>query len=99
MLYWQITSDHLVELFKFSLMMFVINKTHMMTNLMIAEFMAVSASLIAFWKMTSLSIELFVAMFTMVLLIAESVVGLSMLISIIRTQTNDYLKSSSVLKY
>ena len=80
------------------LIIFLITKTHVINRLIIIEYLSliVIVSITLFIKLINL--ENYNILYFMILLITESVIGLSILISIIRTHGNDFIKSSTVLK-
>nr|ALR69361.1 NADH dehydrogenase subunit 4L [Bemisia tabaci] len=80
------------------LMIFLITKTHVINSLIIIEYLSlmVIVSMTLFIKLMNL--ENYNILYFMILLITESVIGLSILISMIRTHGNDFMKSSTVLK-
>nr|ALR69336.1 NADH dehydrogenase subunit 4L [Bemisia tabaci]ATJ03340.1 NADH dehydrogenase subunit 4L [Bemisia tabaci] len=80
------------------LMIYLINKAHIINSLIIIEYISlmVIISMTLFIKIMNL--ENHNILYFMILLITESVIGLSILISMIRTHGNDFMKSSTVLK-
>nr|AIG20058.1 NADH dehydrogenase subunit 4L [Bemisia tabaci complex sp. Asia I]ALR69272.1 NADH dehydrogenase subunit 4L [Bemisia tabaci] len=80
------------------LMIYLISKTHVINSLIIIEYISlmVLISMTLFIKIMNL--ENHNVLYFMILIITESVIGLSILISMIRTHGNDFMKSSTVLK-
>nr|QPB46186.1 NADH dehydrogenase subunit 4L [Bemisia tabaci] len=79
-------------------LIYLISKVHIINSLIIIEYISVMVvvSMMTFIKIMSL--ENHNMLYFMILLITESVLGLSILISMIRTHGNDFLKCSAVLK-
>nr|YP_009027751.1 NADH dehydrogenase subunit 4L [Bemisia afer]AHC02244.1 NADH dehydrogenase subunit 4L [Bemisia afer] len=74
-------------------------KTHVMNNLITIEFMVVTVIVGLFMVIKVMNFENHLVLYFIVLMITESIVGLSMMISMIRTHGNDFLKSSSIVKF
>nr|AAV40848.1 NADH dehydrogenase subunit 4L [Vasdavidius concursus] len=92
MIYFSIIMFMMIILFAFS-------KYHIMNNLIILEFIVVSMSASMLLMMKCLETENFTILFIMIIMIMESVLGLSLLINMIRTHSNDYVKSISMSKF
>nr|ARJ63891.1 NADH dehydrogenase subunit 4L [Bemisia sp. WTT-2017] len=80
------------------LVIFLISKMHIINSLIIIEYMSIMViiSMLVFIKIMNL--ENHNALYFMILLITESILGLSILISMIRTHGNDFMKSAVVMK-
>lgn len=77
---------------------YITNKCHALTNLILIEFMATIAILVIFESATKTLMENFSAIFFLVIIMIESVAGISIIVSVVRTHGNDYMKSSIVIK-
>nr|ALR69426.1 NADH dehydrogenase subunit 4L [Bemisia tabaci] len=80
------------------LLIFLISKMHIINSIIIIEYISIMliVSMMIFVKLVNL--ENHNILYFLILLITESVLGLSILISMIRTHGNDFMKSSAVLK-
>nr|YP_009227726.1 NADH dehydrogenase subunit 4L [Aleurocanthus spiniferus]AHY04221.1 NADH dehydrogenase subunit 4L [Aleurocanthus spiniferus] len=87
----------IVATIKFTLIIYSMNKTHTINNLIMLEFAVMSTSLFMFMNLVNMNNELYLMFFFLILMITESILGLSILILMIRTHSNDYLKSASVM--
>nr|YP_010128470.1 NADH dehydrogenase subunit 4L [Aleyrodes shizuokensis]QPO06180.1 NADH dehydrogenase subunit 4L [Aleyrodes shizuokensis] len=81
----------------FTLYMFL--KNHIINNLIIIEYLIILTILIMFNMLMIMKMENFLILYLLITAISESIIGLSMLISMIRTHSNDFMKSLSVMKF
>nr|YP_009939384.1 NADH dehydrogenase subunit 4L [Crenidorsum turpiniae]QNV48538.1 NADH dehydrogenase subunit 4L [Crenidorsum turpiniae] len=86
-------------LMKLTSLMYVMNKNHTLNNLIILEFISISTSSIALKAIGWMSMEIFIMLFILIILITESILGLSLLINMIRTHGNDYMKTSAITTF
>nr|AOS49775.1 NADH dehydrogenase subunit 4L [Aleurocanthus camelliae] len=82
---------------KYTLIIYSMNKTHTINNLIMLEFVVMATSFFMFMNLANMNNELYLMFFFLILMITESILGLSILIMMIRTHSNDYLKSASVM--
>nr|ALC75991.1 NADH dehydrogenase subunit 4l [Bemisia afer] len=75
-----------------------LTKTHIMNNLIMLEYLVMMIIISLFMMVKLMNIETHLVLYFIVLMITESVVGLSMMISMIRTHGNDFLKSTMIMK-
>nr|ALR69323.1 NADH dehydrogenase subunit 4L [Bemisia tabaci] len=80
------------------LMIYLITKTHVINSLIIIEYLTLMVLVSMTLLIKIMNLENHNILYFMILLVTESVVGLSILISMIRTHGNDFMKSSAVLK-
>ncbi|YP_086808.1 NADH dehydrogenase subunit 4L (mitochondrion) [Bemisia tabaci] len=79
-------------------MVYLISKMHIINSLIIIEYISIMVIILMMIFVKSMTLENHNVLYFMILLITESVLGLSILVSMIRTHGNDFLKSSTVLK-
>nr|ALO71076.1 NADH deshydrogenase subunit 4L [Pselaphinae sp. 7 EF-2015] len=80
-----------------SLLVFSLNHKHLLLMLLSLEFIVLSLFLNLFLMLIKLEMEIYFSMIFLIMMVCESVLGLSILVSLIRTHGNDYLKSMSML--
>nr|QCW07968.1 NADH dehydrogenase subunit 4L [Aleyrodidae sp. JXCHN01] len=80
-------------------LMYIMNKNHILNNLILIEFISVSSTGIALKSISYMSMEIYVMLFILIILITESILGLSLLINMIRTHGNDYMKTSAITAF
>lgn len=77
---------------------FVINRKHLLSTLLRLEFIVLSLFLIIVFFLRYFSYELYFRMFFLIFRVCEGALGVSILVSIIRTHGNDYFNSFSILQ-
>nr|YP_009502940.1 NADH dehydrogenase subunit 4L [Isoperla eximia]YP_009503506.1 NADH dehydrogenase subunit 4L [Isoperla bilineata]AXB38852.1 NADH dehydrogenase subunit 4L [Isoperla bilineata]AXG21543.1 NADH dehydrogenase subunit 4L [Isoperla eximia]QNV11621.1 NADH dehydrogenase subunit 4L [Isoperla grammatica] len=77
---------------------FASKRKHLLLTLLSLEFIVLSLFLILFMYLNSLNYELFFSMVFLTFSVCEGALGLSILVSMIRTHGNDYFQSFSVLQ-
>nr|QHD47883.1 NADH dehydrogenase subunit 4L [Sinacroneuria dabieshana] len=77
---------------------FVSKRKHLLLTLLSLEFMVLSLFMILFIFLMNMSYELFFSMVFLTFAVCEGALGLSVLVSMIRTHGDDYFKSFSVLQ-
>nr|QXT45782.1 NADH dehydrogenase subunit 4L [Maccaffertium mediopunctatum] len=77
---------------------FVSNRKHLLATLLSLEFIVLSLYALLFVYLLNLSVELYFTMVFLTFAVCEGALGLSILVSMIRTHGNDYFQSFSVLQ-
>nr|QXT45808.1 NADH dehydrogenase subunit 4L [Maccaffertium vicarium] len=77
---------------------FVSNRKHLLATLLSLEFIVLSLYTLLFVYLLNLSAELYFTMVFLTFAVCEGALGLSILVSMIRTHGNDYFQSFSVLQ-
>nr|YP_010614737.1 NADH dehydrogenase subunit 4L [Dexia fulvifera]WAS35312.1 NADH dehydrogenase subunit 4L [Dexia fulvifera] len=85
-------------LFIMGLFTFVSNRKHLLSMLLSLEYMVLSLFLMLFMYLNMIYYELFFSMMFLVFSVCEGVLGISILVSLIRTHGNDYFQSFNVLQ-
>nr|AMP43764.1 NADH dehydrogenase subunit 4L [Ptecticus aurifer]QGT33434.1 NADH dehydrogenase subunit 4L [Ptecticus aurifer] len=85
-------------LFIMGMFVFVSNRKHLLSMLISLEFIVLSMFLILFVYLNYFSNEMYFSMMFLTFSVCEGVLGLSMLVSMVRTHGNDYFQSFSVLQ-
>ncbi|YP_009689509.1 NADH dehydrogenase subunit 4L (mitochondrion) [Anopheles cruzii] len=85
-------------MFLFGCMVFVSNRKHLLSVLLSLEFMVLSLFIFFFFYLNFMGFESYFSMFFLTFCVCEGVLGLSILVSMIRTHGNDYFQSFSVLQ-
>nr|ALR69298.1 NADH dehydrogenase subunit 4L [Bemisia tabaci] len=80
------------------LMLYLITKTHIINSLIIIEYITLMVLISMTLLIKTMNLENHNILYFIILLVTESVIGLSILISMIRTHGNDFMKSSAVMK-
>nr|YP_010470886.1 NADH dehydrogenase subunit 4L [Cteniopinus ruber]UVF38387.1 NADH dehydrogenase subunit 4L [Cteniopinus ruber] len=84
-------------MFIISLLVFSMKRKHLLLMLLSLEFMVISVYLLLFTYFNCLDNDFFFSMVFLTFSVCEGVLGLSVLVSLIRTHGNDYFQSFSVL--
>nr|AFP16938.1 NADH dehydrogenase subunit 4L [Omonadus floralis] len=79
------------------LLVFSLKRKHLLLMLLSIEYIVLSLYLNIFMYLSLIESEYFFSMIFLTFSVCEGVLGLSLLISIIRTHGNDYFKSFSLL--
>lgn len=77
---------------------YILRKTHIFNNLIIIEFIIITSLIIFFFIIIKIKLEFHLIFYFLILSILERILGLSILISIIRSHSNDYIKSLTIVK-
>nr|YP_009947916.1 NADH dehydrogenase subunit 4L [Coenomyia ferruginea]QOI08132.1 NADH dehydrogenase subunit 4L [Coenomyia ferruginea] len=87
-----------IFLFLVGLIVFVSNRKHLLSMLLSLEFIVLSLFLMLFIFLCLFNYEAFFSMFFLTFSVCEGALGLSILVSLIRTHGNDYFQSFNVLQ-
>nr|YP_007026247.1 NADH dehydrogenase subunit 4L [Chrysomya bezziana]YP_007026260.1 NADH dehydrogenase subunit 4L [Chrysomya megacephala]YP_007026286.1 NADH dehydrogenase subunit 4L [Chrysomya saffranea]YP_009093925.1 NADH dehydrogenase subunit 4L [Chrysomya pinguis]YP_009306900.1 NADH dehydrogenase subunit 4L [Chrysomya phaonis]AKN58344.1 NADH dehydrogenase subunit 4L [Chrysomya pacifica]AMH85470.1 NADH dehydrogenase subunit 4L [Chrysomya putoria]AMH85678.1 NADH dehydrogenase subunit 4L [Hemilucilia sp. AC len=85
-------------LFIMGVFTFVSNRKHLLSMLLSLEYIVLSLFLLLFIYLNMLSYENFFSMMFLTFSVCEGALGLSILVSMIRTHGNDYFQSFNVLQ-
>nr|WNG77934.1 NADH dehydrogenase subunit 4L [Elephantomyia inulta] len=87
-----------IFLFLVGVIMFISNSKHLLMMLLTLEYMVLMLYLYLFIYLNLYFYESFFSMMFLVFSVCEGALGLSILVSLIRTHGNDYFNSFSVLQ-
>nr|QTF74329.1 NADH dehydrogenase subunit 4L [Sphecapatoclea sp.] len=85
-------------LFVMGVLIFVSNRKHLLSMLLSLEYMVLSLFLLLFIYLNLLNFEVFFSMMFLTFSVCEGALGLSILVSMIRTHGNDYFQSFNILQ-
>nr|UOU85210.1 NADH dehydrogenase subunit 4L [Haematopota pluvialis] len=85
-------------MFIMGVMVFVSNRKHLLSTLLSLEFMVLSLFLLLFIYLNLYNYESFFSMMFLTFGVCEGALGLSVLVSMIRTHGNDYFQTFSILQ-
>nr|YP_010894985.1 NADH dehydrogenase subunit 4L [Apystomyia elinguis]WJW73498.1 NADH dehydrogenase subunit 4L [Apystomyia elinguis] len=85
-------------LFIMGVVIFVSNSKHLLSMLLSLEYIVLSLYFLLFIYLNYMNYECFFSMIFLVFSVCEGALGLSILVSMIRTHGNDYFQSFSVLQ-
>nr|QNE85684.1 NADH dehydrogenase subunit 4L [Phaonia tuguriorum] len=85
-------------LFIMGVVIFVLNRKHLLSMLLSLEYIVLSLFFLLFIYLNMLSCENFFMLMFLVFSVCEGVLGLSVLVSMIRTHGNDYFQSLNILQ-
>uniref|UniRef100_A0AAU7BAF8 NADH-ubiquinone oxidoreductase chain 4L n=1 Tax=Heteromallus sp. TaxID=3073483 RepID=A0AAU7BAF8_9ORTH len=94
MLYWII----MVSMFFSGVFMFCSKRKHLLATLLSLEFIVLSLFLMLFNYLNLFNYELYFSMVFLTFSVCEGVLGLSILVSMIRTHGNDFFQSFVILQ-
>uniref|UniRef100_A0AAU7BAS4 NADH-ubiquinone oxidoreductase chain 4L n=1 Tax=Maotoweta virescens TaxID=3073469 RepID=A0AAU7BAS4_9ORTH len=94
MLYWLI----MVSMFLSGVFVFCSKRKHLLATLMSLEFIVLSLFLMLFNYLNLYNYELYFSMVFLTFSVCEGVLGLSILVSMIRTHGNDFFQSFVILQ-
>lgn len=80
------------------LILYLTTKTHIINRLIIIEYITLIVLISITLLVKVINLENHNILYFIILLVTERVIGLSILIRIIRTHGNDFIKSSAVIK-
>nr|YP_010225786.1 NADH dehydrogenase subunit 4L [Propsilocerus sinicus]UDD74663.1 NADH dehydrogenase subunit 4L [Propsilocerus sinicus] len=87
-----------IYLFFSGVFVFVSNRKHLLSTLLSLEFIVLSLFLFLFIYLNMLNYEIYFSMMFLVFSVCEGALGLSILVSMIRSHGNDYFNSFSILQ-
>nr|YP_009487650.1 NADH dehydrogenase subunit 4L [Bironella hollandi]AWB98325.1 NADH dehydrogenase subunit 4L [Bironella hollandi] len=87
-----------VVMFMFGCLVFVSNRKHLLSTLLSLEYMVLSLFIFLLFYLMFMNYEVYFSMFFLTFCVCEGVLGLSILVSMIRTHGNDYFQSFSILQ-
>nr|YP_010236188.1 NADH dehydrogenase subunit 4L [Desmomyia sinensis]QTD82962.1 NADH dehydrogenase subunit 4L [Desmomyia sinensis] len=87
-----------IVLFLMGVIVFVSNRKHLLSTLLSLEFMVLSLFMFIYMLLSLYNYEMFFSMMFLTFSVCEGALGLSILVSMIRTHGNDYFQSFSVLQ-
>nr|UDF83713.1 NADH dehydrogenase subunit 4L [Allognosta vagans] len=93
MIYWIIP----FILFMVGIFVFISNRVHLLSMLLSLEFIVLSLFMMLFIYLNYFNNEMFFSMMFLTFSVCEGVLGLSMLVSMIRSHGNDYFSSFNIL--
>nr|YP_010138715.1 NADH dehydrogenase subunit 4L [Compsilura concinnata]QQJ94225.1 NADH dehydrogenase subunit 4L [Compsilura concinnata] len=85
-------------LFFMGVFIFVSNRKHLLTMLLSLEYIVLSLFLLLFIYLNMFNFNNFFCMIFLIFSVCEGVLGLSILVSMIRTHGNDYFQSFNILQ-
>nr|QNE85494.1 NADH dehydrogenase subunit 4L [Sarcophaga haemorrhoa] len=85
-------------LFIMGVFTFVSNRKHLLSMLLSLEYIVLSLFLLLFIYLNMLNFEFFFSMMFLIFSVCEGALGLSILVSMIRTHGNDYFQSFNILQ-
>nr|QNV11554.1 NADH dehydrogenase subunit 4L [Dynatosoma fuscicorne] len=86
-----------ILLFIIGVLVFVSNRKHLLITLLSLEYIVLSLFLFLFIMLNMLNMELFFSMMFLTFSVCEGALGLSILVSMIRTHGNNYMQSFNLL--
>nr|UPL65217.1 NADH dehydrogenase subunit 4L [Megaris sp.] len=81
------------------LLSFCFSFKHFLLMLISLEWMMLTLFLMIFYSYMMLNYEFYFMLYFLVFMVCEGVLGLSILVNIVRTHSNDYISCISVLKW
>nr|YP_010981200.1 NADH dehydrogenase subunit 4L [Aplomya metallica]WOE90330.1 NADH dehydrogenase subunit 4L [Aplomya metallica] len=87
-----------VILFFMGLFSFISNRKHLLSMLLSLEYIVLSLFLLLFIYLNMILFENFFSMMFLVFSVCEGTLGISILVSMIRTHGNDYFQSFNILQ-
>nr|QNE85631.1 NADH dehydrogenase subunit 4L [Platypalpus longicornis] len=87
-----------VMMFIMGLIVFISNRKHLLSMLLSLEYIVLSLFLFLFIYLNYMNYEVYFSMMFLTFSVCEGALGLSILVSMIRTHGNDYFQSFSVLQ-
>nr|YP_010585909.1 NADH dehydrogenase subunit 4L [Glossosoma caudatum]UZZ43632.1 NADH dehydrogenase subunit 4L [Glossosoma caudatum] len=86
-----------IFMFMAGFFIFSINRGHLLIILLSLEFMVLSLFLMLLMYLNSMDMEVYFLMLFLIFSVCEGVLGISILISMIRTHGNDYVHNYNIL--
>nr|YP_010528184.1 NADH dehydrogenase subunit 4L [Aelia fieberi]UXW64338.1 NADH dehydrogenase subunit 4L [Aelia fieberi] len=81
------------------IIVFSSTRKHLLLSLLSLEFMVLWVFFLLFLMLMNYGHELYFSLFFLVFTVCEGALGLSILVSLVRSQGNDYLSSMSLLSW
>nr|YP_010155441.1 NADH dehydrogenase subunit 4L [Haemagogus albomaculatus]QQX45021.1 NADH dehydrogenase subunit 4L [Haemagogus albomaculatus] len=88
----------MIIMFVFGCIVFISSRKHLLCTLLSLEFMVLMLFMLLFLYLNFMDYETYFSMFFLTFCVCEGVLGLSILVSMIRTHGNDYFQSFSILQ-
>nr|YP_010693850.1 NADH dehydrogenase subunit 4L [Tachina punctocincta]WCD42080.1 NADH dehydrogenase subunit 4L [Tachina punctocincta] len=85
-------------LFIMGVFTFVLNRKHLLSMLLSLEYIVLSLFLMLFIYLNMMNYENYFSMMFLIFSVCEGALGLSILVSMIRTHGNDYFQSFNILQ-
>nr|UPX88768.1 NADH dehydrogenase subunit 4L [Ernodes articularis] len=93
----KILYSFLIYFFMLGNFMFSMNKKHLLIMLLMLEYLGMIIFISLYISLSMMNYNLFFLMLFLIMMVCESVLGLSILINMIRIYGNDYFKVFSLL--
>nr|YP_007517105.1 NADH dehydrogenase subunit 4L [Procecidochares utilis]AGG10668.1 NADH dehydrogenase subunit 4L [Procecidochares utilis]UXG57164.1 NADH dehydrogenase subunit 4L [Procecidochares utilis] len=84
-------------LFLMGIFVFVSNRKHLLSMLLCLEFIMLNLFLFLFMYLSLMDYSMYFSMIFLIFCVCEGALGLSILVSLIRTHGNDYFQSLNLL--
>ena len=88
----------IIIIFIFGCVVFISTRKHLLCTLLSLEFIVLILFILLFFILNFINYERYFSIFFLTFCVCEGVLGLSILVSIIRTHGNDYFQSFSILQ-
>ena len=88
----------ILYLFFCGISVFIIRRKHLLSTLLRLEFIVLALFLILFFYLNLFNYELYFSILFLTFRVCEGALGVSIIVSIIRTHGNDYFNSFSILQ-
>ena len=88
----------IIIIFIFGCIVFISTRKHLLCTLLSLEFIVLILFILLFFILNFINYEIYFSIFFLTFCVCEGVLGLSILVSIIRTHGNDYFQSFSILQ-
>lgn len=88
----------IIIIFIFGCIVFISRRKHFLCTLLRLEFIVLILFILLFLYLNFINYESYFSIFFLTFCVCEGVLGLSILVSIIRTHGNDYFQSFSILQ-
>nr|YP_009371142.1 NADH dehydrogenase subunit 4L [Muscina angustifrons]ARR28377.1 NADH dehydrogenase subunit 4L [Muscina angustifrons] len=85
-------------LFFMGLLTFILNRKHLLSMLLSLEYIVLSLFFLLFMYLNMMNFSNFFSMMFLTFSVCEGALGLSILVSMIRTHGNDYFQSFNILQ-
>nr|YP_010022256.1 NADH dehydrogenase subunit 4L [Asyndetus clavipes]QOL12446.1 NADH dehydrogenase subunit 4L [Asyndetus clavipes] len=91
---------YIIFMFMFfsGLIVFVLNRKHLLSMLLSLEYIVLSLFCLLFFYLSIVDYQSFFSMMFLTFSVCEGALGLSILVSLIRTHGNDYFQSFNILQ-
>nr|ARI43897.1 NADH dehydrogenase subunit 4L [Harmonia axyridis]ARI43906.1 NADH dehydrogenase subunit 4L [Harmonia axyridis] len=86
-----------LSMFIFSILNFFINRKHLLMTLLSLELVILTLFMMMYFYLSYFSYEFYFVVVFLTMSVCESVLGLSLLVSMIRSYGNDYFNSLNIL--